>query len=180
MHRKTVKPLWSPRQCALSRTATEHADHSPRARAQRRANYTILRARVATSFATHDRGELPARGRMQWCDAAFTRKQRRASFDDMRSSGCTIGVCLAYSHTPAWHRRLAGGAEAARSVAAGSCLSSIIPRYPRRTQRSSHAAAQAYANGKRLSQNRTSTGRGNARMPLCVRVHVHATLEDAL
>ncbi len=53
---------------------------------------------------------------------------------------------------------LAGGAEAARSVAAGSCLSSIIPRCPRRTQRSPHAAAQAYANGKRLtSQNRTST-----------------------
>ena len=132
------------------------ARRSPRARAQRRAN-PILRARAATSFAAHDRGKLPARGRMQWCDAACTRKQRRASFDDARSSGELHDWGMPCALTPAWHRRLAGGAEAVRSVAAGSCLSSIIPRCPRRTQRSSHAAAQAYPNGKGLARTEPST-----------------------
>ncbi len=130
--------------------STEHADHSPRARSQRRANYTMLRARAATSFATHDRGECR---REDGCSGATLRTRERndeSNWTICAAPAARLGYALR-THTR-MASALAGGAEAVRSVAADSCLSSIIPRYPRRTQRSSHAAAQAYATENGLAK----------------------------
>ncbi len=89
----------------------------------------ILRARVATSFATHDRASAGARTDtvIRSCVHA---KEMTSPMDDMRSSGHTMGPC-AYPHAS----RLR--APQMRSVCGGGFfISSIIPRYPRRKLKS--------------------------------------------
>ena len=95
MHRPTVKPLWSPRQCARAPRRSTLITHRAHARSAAQTLYCApvwpRPSRLTTVASAGARTDAVVRR----CVHA---KATTSPIDDMRSSGCTIGVCLAHSH----------------------------------------------------------------------------------
>ena len=165
---------WSPRQCA--RALRRSTPITARTRAAPRKPYTAR----PCGHVLRDARPCECR-REDGCSGATlrTRERNDESMDDMRSSGCTIGVCLAHSHP---HGIGACGRAQRRPV-----LWRRIRAF-RASVRGAHDALNV-AHPPRLKRRRTENGSARtepppaAVTPACRYAcawHAHATLEDAL